>query len=603
MRQSNAGDEGGVVTDSANLERFDQEELQHLVDLLQADQIAVAEHDRLAEILRSIPSARRWYIQYMLVCGGLRDLMGSKLLQPMLIDLECDLEGFDCDPLSFSKINVKNEALVLPALVLMDEPHEEPAIPPASFQPNIEVKRPLPRFGWKGMAAAVAFVLVGLAAAFWMLHQRGGNTITASLVNQIDAQWAQGSQRQNHALTDGAPVRDSEYSLQSGLVKLQFKGGVQVIVEGPAQFTPIADGRIVLTAGKLSALVGPDGRGFVVQTPHADITDLGTEFAVGVGDNGRADVYVIRGQVSLQTRPDSGAAPPPQNLLEGDARHVDSTGTIAPLGGNPVSFVTVGEFDARQGDVQNSGYDRWIAASYALRRDPSLLAYYTFEPDSQSPERLRNLSAIGTALDGTIEVAAPGVYPTTAGRWPQKHALSLGPGRARRVVIADPQSVLNFTRGEDVSAPFTILCWIKTSPTDGAILSRGNPWSEQFALYVLRNRFYGVARDRIDVTRNNGTGAGSSIAPDDQWHQVGLVFDPESHTYVLYVDGSSAATGQLKTRRLLDQNEPVIIGGERSIDNLQPLNGIIDELAIFRRAFSPVDVRKIYESGVTDREQ
>ena len=74
--------------------------------------------------------------------------------------------------------------------------------------------------------------------------------------------------------------------LAEGVVELEFDGGARVSIEGPAEFAPRSGQRMELTRGRLVAYVPKQARGFTVDTPTAEVIDLGTEFGVEV--DGRA---------------------------------------------------------------------------------------------------------------------------------------------------------------------------------------------------------------------------------------------------------------------------------------------------------------------------
>ena len=89
-----------------------------------------------------------------------------------------------------------------------------------------------------------------------------------------------------------------EYELQKGLLHLQFDGGVMVYVEAPARFDAVSNSRVVLHGGRLSANVPPEGIGFTVETPEAEVVDFGTEFSVDV-EGGTSEVHVFDGLVRV----------------------------------------------------------------------------------------------------------------------------------------------------------------------------------------------------------------------------------------------------------------------------------------------------------------
>lgn len=87
--------------------------------------------------------------------------------------------------------------------------------------------------------------------------------------------------------------------IDSGLVRLQFDDGVEVTLQGPARFELNALGKTRLHAGLLTATVPPGAEGFLVDTPTAQVVDLGTVFGVQLADDGVASVSVFDGEVEI----------------------------------------------------------------------------------------------------------------------------------------------------------------------------------------------------------------------------------------------------------------------------------------------------------------
>ena len=95
------------------------------------------------------------------------------------------------------------------------------------------------------------------------------------------------------------------YTLERGLLHLRFGGGVMVYLEAPVRFDAVNAGRLVLLDGRLSAIVPPDGVGFTVGTPGAEVVDFGTEFSVEV-ESGTSEVHVFEGLVRVRPRATKG---------------------------------------------------------------------------------------------------------------------------------------------------------------------------------------------------------------------------------------------------------------------------------------------------------
>ena len=107
----------------------------------------------------------------------------------------------------------------------------------------------------------------------------------------------------------GRECAGQAYELASGLVNIELARGTRVAVEGPAVWRFVSDRHLQLDAGRIVAQVPRAAIGFTVVTPEAMIVDLGTEFGVEVDGQGRTDLHVIRGQVEIQSAPQTAAAP------------------------------------------------------------------------------------------------------------------------------------------------------------------------------------------------------------------------------------------------------------------------------------------------------
>lgn len=85
------------------------------------------------------------------------------------------------------------------------------------------------------------------------------------------------------------------------VVKLALSKGGEAIFEGPGRLQLHGENRFSLTEGALSVSVsqGPAG-GYQVQTPFGSVRDLGTSFAIRVGQ-AEGEVHVFEGQVEVSS--------------------------------------------------------------------------------------------------------------------------------------------------------------------------------------------------------------------------------------------------------------------------------------------------------------
>lgn len=139
-------------------------------------------------------------------------------------------------------------------------------------------------------------------------------TPVATLLSESGAVW-RGAHlpRVNQALMPGV------YELAEGLVRLRFDSEAVTVVEAPAVFTLDSQSQLTLMRGRVATRCDSlRSKGFVVQTPDARITDLGTSFSVEHWAGDRTLTQVMEGQVELRS---AAAAPKdaPVKLTVGQA--------------------------------------------------------------------------------------------------------------------------------------------------------------------------------------------------------------------------------------------------------------------------------------------
>ncbi|MEI6714423.1 MAG: DNRLRE domain-containing protein [Verrucomicrobiota bacterium] len=164
-----------------------------------------------------------------------------------------------------------------------------------------DVLQPFPESGSKRTSVlpwvwkiAAAFVLgTGIPSALWLNRE---NSHVATLVEVSGARW----ETCVFATEVGAKVRPGNVRLAEGLARFSFRNGVDVTLEGPAELEVQGVNQCWLKNGALVAHVPPSGKGFVVQTDYAKLTDLGTEFGIRTDRSGDCAVHVLNGTVELQ---------------------------------------------------------------------------------------------------------------------------------------------------------------------------------------------------------------------------------------------------------------------------------------------------------------
>jgi ferric-dicitrate binding protein FerR (iron transport regulator) len=100
---------------------------------------------------------------------------------------------------------------------------------------------------------------------------------------------------------DQSPLEVKSVRLAEGTATILLPQVGYAIVEGPAEFDVVGPLRARLASGKIRVRVTEkSGRGFVLETPYGEIVDWGTEYAVDLQEKGRGGLVVFEGAVDLR---------------------------------------------------------------------------------------------------------------------------------------------------------------------------------------------------------------------------------------------------------------------------------------------------------------
>lgn len=88
--------------------------------------------------------------------------------------------------------------------------------------------------------------------------------------------------------------------IHQGTLKLIFDSGVEALVLAPCLMEIQDRDRVSCSYGRIAAKAGENGKGFVIDTPVARVTDLGTEFGVTISESGETEVAVFEGEVDVE---------------------------------------------------------------------------------------------------------------------------------------------------------------------------------------------------------------------------------------------------------------------------------------------------------------
>lgn len=411
----------------------------------------------------------------------------------------------------------------------------------------------------------LGFVALLAALATIGLNHFTNRTPVAQIEDRIDARFEQ-TLPPNSQLATHRP-----YRLLEGMATIRFRNGVIATLKAPAELEILDPFTVNLASGRIRAVVPMSGQGFTVRTPAADVEDLGTEFAVAVdAASGESEVHVFDGLVHI-------------NSLSGGKllKALESGGSIRLDRQERQQHATQtrDSFPAAS-DVR---YLRWKQASDALRQDPDLICYYTFE--SKAPV-LSDMATQGKAIDGSITGAE-----WVSGRWPEKRALLFDDvGDRVQIDISQKLQAMGLSAWVYQTGHHSGVAPILNTETweAGDIHLQLNNSQRGFFVGIGQ----GIARDRH----------AAPIVKTGRWMHLAVSIDTTTRKCITWVDGTIASQSTLKPNTLLNldtcflgdwvDTRPEEIRADR-----RSFKGRMDEIAIWRRALTEAEVKGFYRAG------
>jgi Concanavalin A-like lectin/glucanases superfamily len=159
--------------------------------------------------------------------------------------------------------------------------------------------------------------------------------------------------------------------------------------------------------------------------------------------------------------------------------------------------------------------------------------------------------------------------------------------------------------GFEYTSPFSISCWAKTSNAVFQMLVAkmgDTPVYQGYALSIVAGQlsfFLGS-----DVSGTNFLQVDTSTTYNDgNWHHVCITWDgngtPGAGGVNIYVDGVAVATSvtQNTLSATIITTNALYLGGRASVGELNPFDGTLDEVAIYNKELSSVEVTAIFNDG------
>jgi Concanavalin A-like lectin/glucanases superfamily/FecR protein len=565
------------------------EELRALLEALCDESITSGQKARVEELLLGDPEAEIYYIHYMQMQAEiLREFGGA--------------------------VPVSGAGRPEPVLCIEDKATEPAADRPGSPDPR-QVRRPRSRRPWMAWTIAAVACLVALLALGRPISippgggrqaprsmtvanrsaerreagegttSKGGRRSVAVLTRMVDVRW--GPTTLPTELGSALPT--GRLRLISGLIQLEFYRGAVVVLEGPADFELLGTDRAFCRQGKLRVRAANQSSKFSVETPNANVIDLGTEFGIRVDEQGGSEVQVFEGSVELHGKDPGRASLSGRQLMVGQGMSIDVAGAARATRADPGSFVGAKEIELRSSNESGHRYRAWLDLSRMLRADPRVLVYYSFEGQANWERSLHNqVTGRPQGMDGAIVGSQ-----WAEGRWPGKGALEFKRA-SDRVRVNIP--------GE--FAAMTLMAWVRIDGFDRKLnsLLLADGWDVSGEVHWELNAEGAVifalkSRARCDTPAVLGYGQLGI------WTQLATVLDAPNESITTYVNG----------RAIKDAGCPSDVRakiGWADIGNwsnpdpkdvaatpIRNLNGRIDEFVLFDQALTAQEIAAIYEVG------
>jgi hypothetical protein len=410
---------------------------------------------------------------------------------------------------------------------------------------------------------------------------------------------APGAEWQNTGLPTraGAPLPPGPLRLRSGLAHLQFYNGATLVVEGPAELQLLSSKAVFCARGKLRVIVPPQAQGFTVGTPKLGLVDLGTEFGLQVDGGERTEVHVFQGKVELLDPGSRRRGVAQKELTTGQGVRLDGPGEIQAIESDSRAFPTTEDVEARLAEEIRRRQQNWQAVSEALRQDPSVVVYYTFQPGQPLSRTLRD-QARGQhePRDGVIVGCQ-----WAEGRWPGKAALEFKrPSDRVRITLPgefDALTLMAWVRVDALEQRFNALML-----TDG--FETGAPHWQITQLGRVRLGIGPTPAERGDPPNDwHNYDSAVIFRPDQfgQWMHLVTVYDRTHGFAQHYVNGEPMGRRPLKARVPLSIGNAEIGNWGVPLTGVQTpirnLNGRVDEFAIFSRALAAAEIQGLYRAG------
>jgi hypothetical protein len=341
------------------MDSHESSEVRRLLSILCDGEISEAEQARLIDLLGSSADNRRHYLEYL--------------------DLHARLLAHRSEP-SLSSFADEQSSSPIPAA----QPLESLSFSSIDHQPGTRttgLERDRNLQIWRYALVACVTLASSLFFQFFLTrgpwhsrlapgseeHETLPAVYVATLTHAADCVW----ENPGAAWRPGSRLMPSELRLASGIARIHFDSGADLVVQGPAVLRIRSHTAATVLFGRLVFKADETAYPFDLQTPSSNLLDIGTEYAIAVGPEGE-EIHVFDGEV--ERTPKSGTLSPQgaEHLGAGEARRYEAS-TMSqgkPTALDPTKFVR--EFPAPKPPLADpaAGLTAYEGFDYA---DPKML--------------------------------------------------------------------------------------------------------------------------------------------------------------------------------------------------------------------------------------
>jgi hypothetical protein len=412
---------------------------------------------------------------------------------------------------------------------------------------------------WGGqMIALLGAMAALLLVSFGLWQSDSGAEPVVQLMEQVDARLT----TSGNDLWEQDYLSAGSYRLNRGFLHLQFRGGLRVYVEAPARFDAVNDRRMILHSGRLSAVVPPEGIGFTVETPEAEVVDFGTEFSVDV-EGDASEVHVFDGLVRVSPRGENKRTANFIDLRTQQAVRIEKSQQ------EPLDIEVAPERFVRDFQEPPVPYPAAV-----LKQEP--LAYY------RMPIRNRGLVCFRSEYHGKVlseerDRARPAHASGFIGGALRVQAESIG--RGGHVEVGP-----SFTTGEFSLVAFV---YVEHVGLELTILTNFQDDDGQYRLFLDEQ---GVLNATVRTEEGETiTCRGTESLALKSWQQVALTADGTELR--LFLDGEQIASANCPSLRKAE-HPPIWFGTTPRGTELW--DGRLDEVALFDNSLSAEQIQQLY---------